>query len=164
MKKKILVGQFLKPHGLKGGIKLRSFMQVSDDIFSQTIFDEAGKSYQFETYGSPPAKGTFFVTVNDGITRNEAEDLQGTKLFIQQETLKKPEKDEFFYDDLIGLNVFSNDTQIGTISHVLNFGAGDILEIKFSTGEKKLISFEDSAVFNINLKEKRLEINEKHLL
>ena len=164
MKEKLLVGQFLKPHGLKGGIKLRSFMQISDDIFSQTVFDEKGKFYTFQSYGSQPAKGTFFVTVNDGITRNEAEDLQGTKLYLDRENLSKTKEDEFFYDDLIGLNVFSNNTQIGTISHVLNYGAGDILEIKFSDGKKKLISFENAAVFNINLKKKRLEINEEHLL
>ena len=164
MKKKISVGQFLKPHGLKGGIKLRSFMQTPNEILSLSLKDDEGKDYTFKTYGSPPSPHTFLVHVNDGISREEAEALNGKKLYLDRENLSKTEKDEFFYDDLIGLNVFSNNTQIGTISHVLNFGAGDILEIKSSNGDKKLISFENAAVFNINLKEKRLEINEEHLL
>ncbi|MBN2676199.1 MAG: 16S rRNA processing protein RimM [Alphaproteobacteria bacterium] len=166
MKEKILVGQFLKPHGLKGGIKVRSFMATPKDLFSHTIFDEEGKVYKLETYGSPSPAETFYVWVNAGMTREEVEKLQGKELFMDRDLVGKLEKDEFFYEDLKGLDVYRQVDQkkIGTVFQVHNYGAGDILEIEALDGKKYMISFQNSSVPIIDLENNRIEIDDSDLL
>ena len=88
MKKQFLVGQFLKPHGLKGGIKLRSFMQSPADILSQTVHDQDGKAYSYLKQDGIDLEALRKVTDRFGtIDKNKAEKL-GYKRTEAKEWLK----------------------------------------------------------------------------
>jgi 16S rRNA processing protein RimM len=61
--------------------------------------------------------------------------MKSTKLYVPREALPPAEDDEFYYSDLIGLNVINQDDEnVGTVHAVHEFGAGDTLEIKPPTG------------------------------
>jgi 16S rRNA processing protein RimM len=72
-----------------------------------------------------------FVARVKGVSdRNAAEALNGIELFATREALPPPEEDEFYYADLIGLRVESEQGAVlGTVIALHNFGAGDIVEI-----------------------------------
>jgi 16S rRNA processing protein RimM len=78
-----------------------------------------------------------FAEVTD---RNAAEALRGTELTVPRSALPPLEDGEYYHVDLIGLTCLSEDgTQIGLVSTVENFGAGDILEIEKSDGKRFMV-------------------------
>ena len=57
--------------------------------------------------------------------------MSGTQLFVPRSVFPDPEEDDFYYTDLVGLDVKSTDgKRIGKIRSVHNFGAGEMLEIE----------------------------------
>ncbi|MEO1189755.1 MAG: ribosome maturation factor RimM, partial [Pseudomonadota bacterium] len=67
--------------------------------------------------------------------------------------LPEPEEDEFYIEDLVGLDVFiGGDEKIGRVKAVLNHGAGDLIEIQRQTRGKPVLvpfTFEDVPVVDL---------------
>ncbi len=78
-----------------------------------------------------------------GITSREAaEALKGTELFIARDALPKAGAEEFYHADLIGLEAQDSEGRVlGAIAAIHNYGAGDIVEITRSDGDSVLLAF-----------------------
>ena len=62
---------------------------------------------------------------------NAAEALKNVRLYVARERLPKPDADEFYYTDLIGLTAQKQSGEtVGTVKAIHNFGAGDLIEIE----------------------------------
>ena len=99
------------------------------------------------------------VAVLKGIaTREDAERINGTELFIARDRLPPTEAGEYYQADLIGLRaVDPAGAAIGKVFAVHNFGAGDIIEIVFDNGgETKLLPFTNAVVPTVDLANKRV--------
>ncbi len=71
-------------------------------------------------------------------TREAAEALTGTKLYLPRARLPASDEDEWYHADLVGLAAVDADgAPIGTVVAVHNFGAGDIVEITPASGERQ---------------------------
>jgi 16S rRNA processing protein RimM len=80
-------------------------------------------------------------------TRDAAEALKGQQLYVPRSALPEPEAREYYHADLIGLRAETPDGRlIGQISTVLNYRAGDILEITLADGKTELVPFTDRHV------------------
>ncbi len=126
----VCVGVISAVHGIKGQVKISTFTQNPEDITTYgRLFDKNGKPL-FEIKNFKLTPKAMIVRLSGIDTRNQAEQLKGTELFIQRETLPQPDEEEFYYSDLTGLNVqFRNGTHYGTVKSIQNFGAGDLVEI-----------------------------------
>ncbi len=161
----IPVGKILSSHGLSGCVKIKSFTHNPNSIFEyKNIVDEDGKVYEIKRYGN--TQGNSLVACIKGVTtREEADKLRNKELFLKKSYLPKLDEGNFYINDLKGLTVKNqkNDT-IGTVHNIINYGAGDIIEIITQQDDKRLISFNNDAILNIDLNKKELLINEGHLL
>ncbi len=73
-------------------------------------------------------------------TREAAAALSGLEIFARRDQLPTPSEDEFYYDDLVGLDAFdAAGRRLGAIASVSNYGAGDILEIAPEGGGETLL-------------------------
>ncbi len=73
-------------------------------------------------------------------TREAAEALTGVELFARRGQLPPPSEDEFYYDDLIGLDaVDTAGERLGRVVSLMNYGAGDVLEIAPAQGGETLL-------------------------
>lgn len=108
------------------------------------------------------ARKTDFIARMEGVTdRTQAEKLKGLKLCVhpqQLETLDSHETGEYYHRDLIGLRVLTPDGQeIGTVEHIENYGAGDLLDIRLDPSltdgknRSELLPFTDESVPDINI-------------
>lgn len=78
----------------------------------------------------------FILKLHNVDDRNKAESLKGAKIFIPEGAAYKTEEDEYFIDDLIGMNVVDTaGTKLGTIRDVLNYPAHDVYVISNDTKE-----------------------------
>lgn len=156
----VIIGKILKVHGIKGLVKLKSFMQNPKDIFNYpTLYNQdLSESYSVE-FKHNKNVDTFIVSINNINDINDAEKLKNLELYIEKNKLPKMEQNEFYYDDLIGLNVLTDSTKKGIILQVADFGAGSMIDVKWDNGEEETIPFTDDFIQEINLKEKYIKVN-----
>lgn len=157
---RILLGDIGRAQGLKGEVRIRSFTQDPGAIasYGPLEVEDGTRLVEFEKLR---IDGNGLVARIKGVaTREAAEALNGTKLFIGRERLPAHGEDEWYHADLIGLSVRDKDgAPFGTVVAVHNFGASDILEIKPLSGEADLlVTFTDEAVPEINVTEGWLKL------
>jgi len=156
---RVLVGKFGAAHGIKGEVRLQSFTGDPAAIGTYgPLFDHEGRSYKLAHLR--PVKGDLFVARVEGLkSRTDAEALTNRELFVPRSVLPAPEEDEFYLSDLIGLEAFEGEDKLGTIIDVLNFGGGDILEIKpVAGGETLLLPFTKEIVPEIDIAQRRVSV------
>jgi 16S rRNA processing protein RimM len=149
----IVVGKILLPHGLQGSVKIISYMQVPDKLFTiEGVFIDQFKPQQlvFLTHRLVE-KNIFTCSIKDIATRTEAEKIIKQQLFIKKEVLPELVDDEFYIEDLKGMQVVDIDGRIiGMINAVYNFGANDIIEIKFNNGQVEMYDFNHKIFPSVN--------------
>lgn len=150
----VLLGRITGVHGLKGEVKIAAYTGQPEDIAAYGPLTGAHGGV-FEIAVIRSAKGGSVIAALKGVAdRNAAEKLKGTDLYVSRAMLPPPgNSDEFYHSDLIGLNAVSPAGEaIGKIVGVHNFGAGDLLEIRFE-GERQpeLIPFESSHVPRVDV-------------
>ncbi|MCF6220716.1 MAG: ribosome maturation factor RimM [Robiginitomaculum sp.] len=116
--------------GVRGEVKVKSFTEVPEDCFVYGhLRNEAGDVFLTIT-SHRAVKNGFAVICEEVKTREQAQALSGTKLYVHRADMPAPDEDEFYFADLIGLEVKTTDgKRMGKIMQVHNFGAGDMLEI-----------------------------------
>ena len=145
--------------GIKGEVKLKSFTAVPEDCLTYGLLTDID--------GQPlltPSKwrksGKFLaVRAPEITTREQAEAMKSTKLYVSADNLPAPDEDEFYYRDLVGLLVATEDgAPAGKIAAVHEFGAGDMLEIKPVDGKSYYHPFTKEAVPRVDIKAGRVVI------
>jgi len=159
------VASVLGGHGVHGAVKVKSFTSNPSDFSTYgPLLDETGKIVFTPKNPRPVGKHFAFRSLEIK-TREAAEALKGLMLYVPREALPETEdEDEFYYSDLIGLDVKTTDgRRAGTIKAVHTFGAGDMLEIqpgKSEQGEKSWFHpFTKIAVPKVDLKAGRVVIH-----
>ena len=73
-----------------------------------------------------------FVYVHmDGVdTRNDAEQLKNTPLFVYRSELETPDEGEYYITDIIGAAVVADGRNLGVLKDVLQHGAADVYVVK----------------------------------
>jgi 16S rRNA processing protein RimM len=150
---RILLAHVAGAHGIRGELLLKTYTGAPEDIAAYgPLSDQAGvRQFSVKVVRVTP-KGVI-ARIKGIDDRNAAEALKGTALYIARTKLPKPDDDEFYHTDLIGLTAVDvGGTIIGNIDRVLDFGAGTILELKL-TGQTKteLVPFTKACVPNVNL-------------
>ena len=70
------------------------------------------------------------------------------------------DEEEFYHADLLGLRVEARDgALIGTIANVLNFGAGDILDVRPELGDNLLLPFTKKVVPIVEIANRRVIVD-----
>jgi 16S rRNA processing protein RimM len=137
------IGVIVAAHGIKGWVKVKSFTEDPASLFSYgTLWNDQQQAIDLQPKGS--AGGALLAALDGVEDRTAAELLKGTKLYIPRDTLPSPEEGEFYIDDLLGLKVrISDGREVGQVAHIANYGAGDVIEIKFNNGTEEMFSFTD---------------------
>lgn len=124
------VGAVLGPHGVRGEVKIRSFTGEPGAILTYgSLLDAQGNVML--TPGTSRQAGDHFVV--SGMPQRSREDWQAMKgvlLHVAKSDLPEPDEEEFYFDDLAGLQVeHLSGCDLGKVKAVQNFGADDLLEI-----------------------------------
>ena len=133
--KLICVAALKGAFGVKGEARIKSFTEVPEDCLSfGPLLGPAG-AVILTPLSSRAVKDGFAVTSPEITTPEQAEALRGTKLYVPKSALPPPGEEEFYYSDLIGMQVKTVDGKnAGVVVSAADYGAGDLLEIKPKTG------------------------------
>ncbi len=125
----VVLGVIASAHGVRGQVKIKPYTAEPDGLIAYgPLSDASGRDYHLTITGE--SKGQLICSI-DGITnRTDAETLRGTKLMVARSALPDTDADEYYLEDLVGLQVQCEDgASYGVIKAVHNFGAGDIVDI-----------------------------------
>ncbi|MEX0923554.1 MAG: ribosome maturation factor RimM [Rhodovibrionaceae bacterium] len=151
-------------HGVRGLVKLKAFTEAPEDALAYgPLEDEAGaRRFDVTLKGKAGGKGgDLLLAAIAGIdSREAAEALRGTRLYVDRAALPEIEEEETFYQaDLVGLAAVDREGAVrGRIKAVQNFGAGDLLEIEAPDGGSFFLAFTKEAVPEVDLAGGRLVI------
>lgn len=155
----ICVAAVATAHGVHGALKLRCFTERPEDVAAYgPLFDKQGRRL-FNLAILGPAKGGVIAKAENIDDREAAEALRGVELFVPRSALPDPDDDEFYYNDLEGLDVVDAEgTRVGTVRRVVNHGAGDLIEVEGAAGRLHILPFDKETVPVIDLENRRLQV------
>jgi 16S rRNA processing protein RimM len=148
-------------HGIKGFVKLKVFGDDPSRLSGDApLCDSKGKP--LFRLASVQKHGNVFLAQVEGVSdRTEAEKLRGTKLFLPRAVLPELRDEKTFYHaDLIGMTARYPDGKImGKVIAVVNFGAGDLLDIQPPKGASFYVPFTDAVVPKVDVGKKELIVD-----
>lgn len=155
----VLIGRITGAHGIRGEVKLQSFTSDPGAIATyRPLQTDNGATIEIERMR--PQKHGFIATLKGVGDRNRAEALAGTGLFVDRASLPAPGANENYVHDLVGLAVITrNGAGFGKVVDVVNYGAGDLLDIARAGEANILIPFSDAFVPEVDVAGGRLTIN-----
>ena len=123
-------------YGVKGWIKLYSYTDPRENIIQYASLKIKLKGqWQAINLDTGKAHGKGVVAHFKGYdTRELVADLIGSELAVQRSDFKASAKDEFYWADLIGLQVINlQNVELGVVARLMQTSANDVLVIKTIT-------------------------------
>lgn len=136
-----MVGKIVGYFGLQGWVKVLSHTEPKDNIFSYPQWwlksskpnaRQKESDWQDRKILKGKHQGKGLVVLFDGIEdRTQAEALLGLDIYIDVEQLAELPEDEFYWKDLIGLQVLNEQgVDFGRVREIMATGANDVLVIQ----------------------------------
>lgn len=157
----ICIGAIAGAFGVSGEVRLKSFCAEPTDIATYGPLMTEDGSRQFLITLTRPVAGGLGARIKGISTKEEADALRGTSLFVHRDRLPSLPDDEFYHADLIGLLAFdTGGLLVGKVTAIHNHGAGDIIEIS-PPGHKSalLLPFSKTIVPNVDIAAGRLIVD-----
>lgn len=140
---RVCVGAIAGAFGVRGEAKIKSFTDDPKAVARYGTLESEDGTRRFEVTALRTIKGGFAARMSGIETREEAEAMKGTRLYVDRAALPPPQDDEFYYADLIGLRVEDEaGALLGKVKAMHEFGAGDMLEyVPDRGGETVIVPF-----------------------
>ena len=129
----LVVGRIASPFGVRGWLRVNAFTAVVDSLldYSPWYLKLKGQWQTVELLsGRQHGKG-LVVQLKMCHDRDDAAALTGTDIGIYRSQLPPVATDEYYWSDLMGMQVITTDDQVlGVVDHLLETGANDVIVVK----------------------------------
>lgn len=158
MSGRVCLGAVAGAFGVRGEVRLKSFTAEPEAIASYGAVETEDGTRRFEVTLTGATKEGLTARLTGVTTKDEADALRGTRLYVDRARLPDTDDDEFYHADLIGLAVHdTGGALIGHVKAVLNHGAADLLELsRPGRAETVLLPFTRAVVPNVDLRAGRI--------
>ncbi len=146
------VGKIINTHGIKGDLKIDSYSNL--DRFKKGNYIYIGEEKEkFEIFTNRTSKGFEYISLKGYLDINLVLKYKGKLVYIDETQLGDLEEDEYFYHDLIGLEVYNEDNLYrGIVVGIRELPQGDLLEVEKKDRKIALIPFRKEFVLDVNEK------------
>lgn len=152
----VKIGVVANTHGLNGTLKVKSFTDFQEERYKtgNTLYIFFKNDYIPVTVVKyRTAKTVEYINFEEFTSINEVEKYKGCDLFIKSEMIHDLNEDEFYFTELIGMEVFS-DSLIGIVDDVRDYPQGEYIVVKRINGKNAVIPFTKMFIDRVD-KEKR---------
>ena len=168
----IEVGRIADAWGIKGWFKVLPYSASPEALFSSKRW-----FLQPSENGAKTFSGTVLLKIkeakdhSDSVVahaqeiddRNAAELLKGARIFISRSSFPTPETDEYYWVDLIGLEVVNREgLALGQVSDLLNTGPQAVLVLAYlyeGKRKERMIPFVNAYIDGVDLQAKRITVD-----
>ena len=149
----LVMGRIAAPFGVRGWVRVVTFTEAAENLlaYSPWYLQRNGRWQAVELLdGHVHGKG-LVVQLAGCDNRDAATALSGTEIGVYRSQLPAPDNDEYYWSDLVGLQVFTMDNSLlGVVDHLIETGANDVLVVR---GEREcLVPFiRDQVIQSVDL-------------
>ena len=133
------VGKIIGTHGIKGLLKVYSYSGNINSLQSaKAVFlkGKDGKLSERIVKSVAAHAGGFILGLDDFSDINQVLSLSGSELCLKRSQLPAPDEDEYYWRDLIGLAVHTDEgIELGTLVDIFETGSSDIYVVRGSDKE-----------------------------
>ena len=157
---KIILGQFGAVYGVRGWLKVSSYTDPIENLLNYPKWQVQHKgAWETITIEEGKTHGKTLVVKIEGLhIREEAQVYTNDYIAIEKEALAKLPEGEYYWRDLIGLNVITKEgTKLGTVQNLLETGSNDVLIVK----DKKeiMIPYTKNVIISVDLENKVITVD-----
>lgn len=161
----ILVGRIGAPYGIKGWVKIRSYTQPAENLFSYESYKvRRGEQWEPIVFAAGKVHGKGLIAQLAGVEdRTAAERFKGLEVAVAIAELAELAEDEYYWHQLEGLQVFVGDQLLGRVDHLLETGANDVLVVQACEGsidqrERLIPWLRDEVVKRVDVAGNRIDV------
>lgn len=159
----VVMGRVAAAHGVRGWVKILAFTEYMDSLLDYPVWYLAATEadpWQAVKISQVEVHHKFVVAqLPNCPDRTAAEKLRGWLIGVPRSAMPEPEDDEFYWSDLIGLNVVNAAGLVfGQVKNLLETGANDVLVVQGEHGEV-LIPFVDAVIQQVDLKARQIRVD-----
>ena len=175
------VGRILDAWGVKGWLKILPHSSQPEALFSAKSWFLQAPDAKFRP-GFNAFTGTVAITVDEAKThsdsvvakidgldeRDDAETLRGCRIFLPRSAFPQASKDEYYWVDLMGLNVVNREgVDLGCVRDLMATGPNSVLCVQYQasqedgsmTTEERLIPFVSAYVDSVDTAGKLITVD-----
>ena len=161
---KVVVGRLGAPYGIKGWIKVASYTDPVDNLARyQPWHWEIPGGWEPVAVSAVKQHGDGLVAALVGVDdRDAANALKGRRIAVAAAALPEPEQDEYYWRDLVGLEVWNLAQQpLGTVREIMPTGGNDVLIVSLGGGSSTdiLIPFHRQYVITVDFDQHRIVVD-----
>lgn len=154
------MGRIVAPYGVQGWVKIQPQTEEVDGLLSYpTWWLARDQGWQECKVSEGRAHGATLVARLEGCDdRDRALALRGLKVAVPRRELPAPEDGEYYWCDLIGLQVENiHGDRLGQIEDVFATGANDVLVVRGD--RERLIPFIGPVVISVEFENSRVVVD-----
>ncbi|WP_394756798.1 ribosome maturation factor RimM [Rhodoferax sp.] len=165
----IEVGRIADAWGIKGWFKVLPYSADPEALFSSKRWfllpaEKGAKTFsgvaQLVIKEAKVHSDTVVASAQEVDDRTAAEALRGARIFVARSSFPSAEKDEYYWVDLIGLDVVNREgLTLGTVRELLSTGAQTVLVLDYAQDGKpqeRMIPFVSVYIDEVDLPGRRI--------
>ena len=157
------VGKIVNTQGLQGEMRVLSVTDFAEERFKKgnklALFDKKDQFVMDVEIASHRKAKNFDIIKFKGMYHiNDIEKFRDFSLKVAEEDLTDLEDGEFYYHEIIGLEVYENDVLLGTIKEILQPGANDVWVVKRKGKRDLLLPYIPPGVLGIDIEQGRVDV------
>jgi 16S rRNA processing protein RimM len=158
------IGWISGASGLRGAVRIELISSDTETLeHVEQIWLQHLNRWHIAVIGSVAARSGGAVVQLNGIdTRNQSELLRGARVCVARTQLPTPEKNSYYWIDLVGCEVTNTcGVVLGSVGSLLSTGAHDVLCIvdPKAKGGQRMIPFVDAFVKSVDVKAKAVVVD-----
>jgi len=158
----LTIGRINGLFGVRGWVKVYSHTEPRDNILTyRTWYLRDGHIWREAELAEGKAHGKGIVARIKGCDdRDAAAALIGSDIAIRREQLHQAAEGEYYWADLIGLDVVTSEgVELGHVDHLMETGANDVLVVRQGKRERLIPYIPGQVICEIDLAGKRLVVD-----
>jgi 16S rRNA processing protein RimM len=154
----LAIGRITGAHGVTGEIKVKSLTDFPERFTAGTLLFVEGERFQRKILSVRPHKGMLLISLSNLKDRTAAELLKCKHLFVAREDALPLEEDEYYEDELVGLQVETEEGEhLGELIEIIWTGANEVYIIHGARGEVLIPAIAD-VVQKVNLEKGTMKV------
>ena len=168
----IEVGRILDAWGIKGWFKVLPYSASPEALFSSKRWflqpsEKGAKTFtgtvQLSIKEAKDHSDSAVASAYEVPDRDAAEALRGARIFVARSSFPTPDKDEYYWIDLIGLDVINREgVALGAVSELMSTGPQTLLVVAYEHEGKpaeRMIPFVSAYVDAVDLPARRITVD-----
>jgi len=154
------IGVITSTHGLKGEVKV---FPTTDDVnrfkkLKKCILRTPKGDIEVEKNSCKFFKNMVILSFKEFKDINEVEKYKNCELYVTRDNAVPLDEDEYYIADVIGMEVFEEESRLGVLADVMQTGANDVFVVDLGDKKELLIPVIKDCVLDIDYEAKKINV------